>query len=63
MLQLVSEVEELAGVLAASSSGGLCGRLRQPGERLCVLANDIVTLSRRAYAHMPLAVQSELARD
>lgn len=41
----------------------LCSRRRQPGEPLHVLANDIETLSRRAYAHMPPAVQSELARD
>lgn len=41
----------------------LCGRRRQPGEPLRVLANDIETLSRRAYAHMPPAVQGELARD
>ena len=28
-----------------------------------VLANDIESLTRRAYAHMPPSVQSELARD
>lgn len=28
-----------------------------------MLANDIETLTRRAYAHMPTEVQSELARD
>ena len=28
-----------------------------------MLANDIESLSRRAYAHMPPSVQSELARD
>lgn len=27
------------------------------------MANDIETLARRAYAHMPTEVQSELARD
>lgn len=41
----------------------LCSRRRQPGEPLRVLANDIETLSRRAYAHMTPAVQSELAQD
>ena len=41
----------------------LCNRRRMPGETLRALANDIESLSRRAYAHMPPAVQSELARD
>lgn len=41
----------------------LSNRRRQPGEPLRVLANDIESLSRRAYAHMPPYVQSELARD
>ena len=41
----------------------LCNRRRKPGETLRALANDIESLSRRAYAHMPPAVQSELARD
>ena len=41
----------------------LSNRRRQPGEPLRVLANDIESLSRRAYAHMPPSVQSELARD
>lgn len=37
-----------------------CRRLEEP---LRVLANDIESLTRRAYAHMPPSVQSELARD
>ncbi|KAM6927806.1 TATA element modulatory factor [Xenentodon cancila] len=41
----------------------LANRLRHDGEPLRVLANDIETLTRRAYAHMPADVQSELARD
>ena len=41
----------------------LSSRQRQPGEPLRVLANDIETLARRAYAHMPAEVQCELARD
>lgn len=36
---------------------------RQLGEPLRVLANDIETLARKAYAHMPTDVQNELARD
>lgn len=36
---------------------------RQPGESLRVLANDIETLYRRAYASMTPTVQNELARD
>ncbi|KAJ8390794.1 hypothetical protein AAFF_G00099260 [Aldrovandia affinis] len=34
-----------------------------PGESLRLLANDIESLTRRAYGHMPSEVQSELARD
>lgn len=49
----------LPGVLRAE----LTNRQRQPGEPLRVLANDIETLARKAYAHMPTAVQNELARD
>ena len=41
----------------------LCNRHRLPGEPLRTLANDIETLTRRAYAHMPASVQGELARD
>lgn len=41
----------------------LSNRQRQPGEPLRLLANDVETLTRRAYAHMPTDVQSELARD
>lgn len=41
----------------------LSNRQRQPGEPLRLLANDIETLTRRAYAHMPTDVQGELARD
>lgn len=41
----------------------LSNRRRQPGEQLRVLANDIESLTRRAYAHMPPSVQGELARD
>lgn len=41
----------------------LSSRRRQDGEPLRLLANDIETLARRAYAHMPTDVQSELARD
>ncbi|KAI3366468.1 hypothetical protein L3Q82_000601 [Scortum barcoo] len=36
---------------------------RQAGEPPRVLASDIETLARRAYAYMPTKVQSELARD
>lgn len=36
---------------------------RIPGEPLRALANDIESLARRAYAHIPPSVQSELARD
>lgn len=38
-------------------------RIRQPGESLRVLAYEIESLSRRAYADMPPSIQSELARD
>ncbi|KAJ8356934.1 hypothetical protein SKAU_G00197280 [Synaphobranchus kaupii] len=41
----------------------LGSRRRQPGELLRALANDIESLARRAYAHMPPSVQGELARD
>lgn len=41
----------------------LASRHRLAGEPLRVLANDIETMARRAYAHMPVGVQSELARD
>ncbi|KAK7882528.1 hypothetical protein WMY93_028702 [Mugilogobius chulae] len=41
----------------------LASRQRLAGEPLRVLANDIETLTRRAYAHMPAGIQSELARD
>lgn len=41
----------------------LSNRSRKAGEPLRVLANDIESLTRRAYAHMPPGVQSELARD
>ncbi|KAK7896492.1 hypothetical protein WMY93_021817 [Mugilogobius chulae] len=41
----------------------LASRERLAGEPLRVLANDIETLTRRAYAHMPAGIQSELARD
>lgn len=41
----------------------LANRQRRDGEPLRALANDIETLTRRAYAHMPDEVQSELARD
>nr|XP_014030248.1 unnamed protein product [Salmo salar] len=41
----------------------LSNRRRQPGEPLWVLANDIESISQRAYAHMHPSVQSELARD
>jgi len=36
----------------------LCYRHRRPGETLRALANDIESLSCRAYAHMPPSVQS-----
>ena len=39
----------------------LSSRGRKPGEPLRVLANDIESLTRRAYAHMPPGVQSEPA--
>lgn len=38
-------------------------RIRQPGESLRTLAYEIESLSRRAYADMPPAIQCELARD
>lgn len=38
-------------------------RIRQPGECLRTLAYNIESLSRRAYADMPPAIQCELARD
>ena len=41
----------------------LSNRYRLPGETLRALANDIESLTRQAYAHMPPDVQSELARD
>ncbi|XP_077941620.1 uncharacterized protein LOC144385336 [Gasterosteus aculeatus] len=41
----------------------LHGRQRRTGESLRTLANDIEGLTRRAYAHMPTPVQTELARD
>lgn len=41
----------------------LHARLRRAGEPLRALANDIEALARRAYAHMPTPVQTELARD
>uniref|UniRef100_A0AAV2LHA2 CCHC-type domain-containing protein n=1 Tax=Knipowitschia caucasica TaxID=637954 RepID=A0AAV2LHA2_KNICA len=41
----------------------LASQQRLTGEPLRALANDIETLTRRAYAHMPPEVQSELARD
>ncbi|KAJ8387533.1 hypothetical protein AAFF_G00152290 [Aldrovandia affinis] len=41
----------------------LSNRSRMPGESLRLLANDIESLTRRAYGHMPSEVQSELARD
>lgn len=41
----------------------LANRQRLSGEPLRVLAAEIETLTRRAYSHMPAAVQSELARD
>lgn len=47
------------GVLRAE----LTSRQRRPGEPLRALANDIETLARRAYGHMPTDVQNELARD
>lgn len=41
----------------------LSNRQRQPREPLRVLANDIENLVRKAYAHTPTDVQSELPRD
>ncbi|KAJ8333722.1 hypothetical protein SKAU_G00410410 [Synaphobranchus kaupii] len=41
----------------------LGNRRRKPGEPLRALANDIESLARRAYAHMPPSVQGELARE
>ena len=49
----------IPGVLCSE----LSSRQRQPCEPLHVLANDIETLVRRAYTHMPPEVQNELARD
>lgn len=36
---------------------------RQPGESLCVLANEIESLGRRAYTDMPPAIENKLAHD
>lgn len=41
----------------------LSGRRRRGGEFLQALANNVESLTRRAYAHMPPDVQNELARD
>lgn len=41
----------------------LTNRSRKPGEPLRILANDIESLTRRAYAHMPSGVQVELVWD
>lgn len=41
----------------------LTSRQRRPEKPLRALANDIETLARKAYAHMPVDVQNELARD
>lgn len=41
----------------------LANRQRRTDEPLRVLASDIEALTRRAYPHMPAAVQAELARD
>lgn len=41
----------------------LNNRYRKHGEPLRQLANDIESLTRRAYSSMPTMVQSELARD
>ena len=41
----------------------LSNRCSLPGEPLQALANDIESLTRWAYTHMPPDVQSELARD
>ncbi|XP_034079967.1 uncharacterized protein LOC117551264 [Gymnodraco acuticeps] len=41
----------------------LSNRCREFGETLRALANNVESLTRRAYAHMPPGVQSELAHD
>ncbi|XP_034053030.1 myosin heavy chain, embryonic smooth muscle isoform-like [Gymnodraco acuticeps] len=41
----------------------LSNRCRKSGETLRALANDVESLTRRVYAHMPPGVQSELVRD
>ena len=41
----------------------LSNRCREFGETLRALANDVESMTRRAYGHMPPGVQSELARD
>ncbi|XP_061895620.1 uncharacterized protein LOC133644884 [Entelurus aequoreus] len=41
----------------------LCSRQRRPGESLRDLANNIEGLVHRTYAHMPAAIQGELAHD
>lgn len=45
------------------SQNELRSRIRKPGETLRELAAAIDRLTKKAYAHIPLRVQEELARD
>lgn len=58
-------MEFYRNIFANVYSPDLCNELsncsRKTGEPL-ILANDIKSLTRRPYAHMPLGVQGELAR-
>ena len=62
---LVGALKRRFGQCSAASllRSELCSRRRRPGEPLRDLANDIEGLVHRTYAHMPPAIQSELARD
>lgn len=62
---LVGALKRRFGLCTAASllRSELCSRQRRPGEPLRDLANDIEGLVHRTYAHMPPAIQSELARD
>lgn len=62
---LVGALKRRFGLCSAASllRSELCSRQRRPREPLRDLANDIEGLVHRTYAHMPPAIQSELARD
>lgn len=61
---LVVALKRRFGLCSTSSvlRSELCSR-RRPREQLRTLANDVEGLVHRTYAHMPPAIQSELARD